>query len=85
MKVGRISRRGDDFLRRSLYEAANALLTRIDRFSPLKIWGLRIAKRGGFKKAKVAVARKLATVLHAMWKSAGDEFRWSSEVQAKAA
>ncbi|CCA92476.1 IS110 family transposase [Novosphingobium sp. PP1Y] len=77
MKAGRISRRGDDFLRRSLYEAANALLTRIDRFSALKSWGLRIAKRGGFKKAKVAVARKLATILHAMW-TTGEEFRWSS-------
>lgn len=84
MKAGRISRRGDDFLRRSLYEAANALLTRIDRFSALKSWGLRIAKRGGFKKAKVAVARKLATILHAMWKT-GDAFRWSSVEQAEAA
>lgn len=84
MKVGRISLRGDDFLRRSLYEAANALLTRIGRYSALKSWGLRIAKRSGFKKAKVAVARKLATVLHAMWKT-GDEFRWSSEAQVKAA
>ena len=83
MKVGRISRRGDDFLRRSLFEAANALLTRIDRFSTLKSWGLRIAKRGGFRKAKVAVARKLATILHAMWKT-GDEFRWTP-AQAKAA
>ncbi|GGN62496.1 IS110 family transposase [Novosphingobium indicum] len=77
MKAGRISRRGDDFLRRSLYEAANALLTRIDRFSALKSWGLRIARRGGIKKAKVAVARKLATILHAMW-TTGEEFRWSS-------
>lgn len=84
MRVGRISRRGDDFLRRSLYEAANAVLTRIDRFSALKSWGLRIAKRGGFKKAKVAVARKLATILHAMWKT-GEEFRWSVEAQVKAA
>lgn len=84
LKVGRISRRGDDFLRRSLYEAANALLTRIDRFSSLKSWGLRIAKRGGLKKAKVAVARKLAVILHAMWKT-GDEFRWSSEAETAAA
>jgi transposase len=53
MKAGRISRRGNDFLRRSLDEAANALLTRIDRFSALKSWGLRVARRGGFKKAKV--------------------------------
>lgn len=76
MKAGRISRRGDDFLRRSLYEAANAPLTRIDRFSALKSCGLRIARRGGFKKAKVVVARKLATILHAMW-ATGEEFRWS--------
>ena len=77
LKVGRISRRGDDFLRRSLYEAANALLTRVARPSALKAWGLRIAKRGGFKRAKVAVARKLAVVLHAMWTN-GEEFRWSN-------
>lgn len=80
MKVGRISRRGDDFLRRSLYEAANALLTRVTKPSPLKAWGLRIAKRGGFKRAKVAVARKLAVVLHAMW-SSGEEFRWSTQAE----
>lgn len=84
MRVGKISRRGDDFPRRSLYEAANALLTRIDRSSSLKSWGLRIAKRGGFKKAKVAVARKRATVLHAMWKT-GETFRWTVETEVKAA
>ncbi|WP_201448971.1 transposase, partial [Sinorhizobium medicae] len=60
MRSGRVSKRGDDFLRRSLYEAANALLTRIPRFSALKSWGLRIARRGGYRKAKIAVARKLA-------------------------
>ncbi|EJU14507.1 hypothetical protein LH128_03359 [Sphingomonas sp. LH128] len=74
MKAGRISRRGDDFLRRSLYEAANALMTRIDRFSGLKSLGLCIARRGGFKKSKVALACKLATILHAMW-TTGEEFR----------
>ncbi|MCJ2184590.1 IS110 family transposase [Novosphingobium sp. 1949] len=77
MKVGRISRRGDDFLRRSLYEAAHALLTRVSHPSSLKAWGLRIAKRSGFKRAKVAVTRKLAVILHALWLS-GEEFRWSS-------
>lgn len=77
MRSGRVSKRGDDFLRRSLYEAANALLTRIPQFSPLKSWGLRIARRGGYRKAKVAVARKLAVILHAMWIS-GEPFRWSS-------
>ncbi|MFC3722048.1 IS110 family RNA-guided transposase [Neoaquamicrobium sediminum] len=84
MRVGRISRRGDDFLRRSLYEAANALLTRVARPSSLKAWGLRIAKRSGFKRAKVAVARKLAVVLHAMWRS-GEAFRWTSGVTEPAA
>ncbi|WP_234839106.1 transposase [Sinorhizobium medicae] len=44
MRSGRVSKRGDDFLRRSLYEAANALLTRIPRFSALKSWGY--ASRG---------------------------------------
>jgi transposase len=83
-RVRRISRRGDDFLRRSLYEAANALLTRIGRFSTLKSWGLRVAKRGGFKKAKVAVANKLAIVLHATWKT-GNEFRLSAETHTKPA
>ncbi|WP_234839163.1 transposase [Sinorhizobium medicae] len=78
MRSGRVSKRGDDFLRRSLYEAANALLTRIPRFSALKSWGLRIARRGGYRKAKIAVARKLAVILHAMWIS-GEPFRWSSQ------
>ena len=54
------------------------MLTRVARPSALKTWGLRIAKRGGFKRAKVAVARKLAVVLHAMW-TTGEEFRWASD------
>lgn len=78
MRSGRVSKRGDDFLRRSLYEAANALLTRVPQFSALKSWGLRIARRGGYRKAKVAVARKLAVILHAMWIS-GEPFRWSAK------
>ncbi|CDX14592.1 hypothetical protein MPLB_1460031 [Mesorhizobium sp. ORS 3324] len=51
------------------YEAANVILTRLIGFSSLKAWGLRIAKGAGLKKAKVAVARKLAVILHAMWKT----------------
>jgi transposase len=78
MRSGRLSKRGDDFLRRSLYEAANALLTRIPQFSALKSWGLRIARRSGYRKAKVAVARKLTVILHAMWIS-GEPFRWSCQ------
>jgi hypothetical protein len=44
----------------------------------LKVWGLRIAKGSGFKKAKVAVARKLAVILHAMWKT-NEPFRYTAE------
>jgi transposase len=68
-RTGRITKRGSKLTRIHLYEAANALLTRNLGESDLRDWGLRIAKTSGFKKAKVAVARKLATILHAMWKS----------------
>jgi transposase len=73
---GRISKHGNSMTRKHLYEAATTLLTRTTSFSSLKAWGLRIAKLSGFKKARVAVARKLAVVLHAMWKT-NTEFRWS--------
>jgi transposase len=76
-RSGRISKRGDALTRTHLFEAANALLTRGTRFSALKAWGLRLAKKAGFKKAKTAVARKLAVILHAMWKN-GTEFRWQN-------
>lgn len=71
---GRISRCGDSALRGVLYEAANVLLTRVRRDSALKRWGRRLAKRLGYKRARVAVARRMAVVLHAMWKS-GQTFR----------
>ena len=64
--------------RKHLYEAATVLLTRTTGFSTLKAWGLRLAKASGFKKARVAVARKLAVILHAMWKT-NTEFRWSKQ------
>ena len=73
---GHISKHGNSMTRKHLYEAATTLLTRTTSFSSLKAWGLRIAKLSGFKKARVAVARKLAVVLHAMWKT-NTEFRWS--------
>jgi transposase len=56
--TGRISKCGDAMLRSYLYEAANVLLTRIAKWSTLKAWGIRLAKRSGLRKAKVAVARK---------------------------
>jgi transposase len=75
---GRISKRGDALARAYLYEAANALLTNCRKWSALKAWGMQLAKRRGLSKAKVAVARKLAVIMHQMW-TAGEAFRWSSE------
>jgi len=74
---GRISKHGNKMTRKHLYEAATTLLTRNIGFSTLKAWGLRLAKKVGFKKARVAVARKLAVILHAMWKT-NTAFRWSA-------
>jgi transposase len=65
--TGRISKIGDAAVRTMLYEAANVILTRPVKGSTLKSWGLKLAKRAGMKKAKVALARKLAVVLHRMW------------------
>jgi transposase len=76
--TGRISKCGDAMLRSYLYEAANVLLTRVAKWSALKAWGIRLAKRSGLRKAKVAVARKLAVILHRMWVD-GTEFNWSSK------
>jgi transposase len=76
--TGRISKCGDKMLRSYLYEAANVLLTRVAKWSALKAWGIRLAKRSGLRKAKVAVARKLAVILHRMWIE-GTEFNWSSK------
>jgi transposase len=81
--TGRISKCGDKMLRSYLYEAANVLLTRVAKWSTLKSWGVRLAKRSGLRKAKVAVARKLAVILHRMWIE-GTEFKWSSKEVANA-
>jgi len=75
---GRISKCGDAMLRMYLFEAANVLLTRVPKWSALKAWGMRLAKRNGLRKAKVAVARKLAVLLHRMWID-GTEFNWSTK------
>ena len=78
---GHISKCGDALLRTYLFEAAGVLLTRVQKWCALKAWGLRLAKRIGFKKAKVAVARKLAVILHRMWVD-GTQFRWSTKDDA---
>lgn len=77
-RTGRISKCGDAMLRSYLYEAANVLLTRVAKWSALKAWGMRVAKRSSLAKAKVAVARKLAVILHRMWVN-GTEFNWSAK------
>lgn len=79
-RTGGISRRGDRLLRTYLFEAAASLLMRVRQDSALKIWGRDLVKRMGFKHAAVAVARKLAVVLHAMWKSATPFQPWPEQV-----
>ena len=76
--TGRISKCGDTMVRTYLFEAAGVLLTRVPQWCKLKAWGHRLWKRIGFKKAKVAVARKLAVILHRMWRD-GTDFIWSSK------
>ena len=80
--AGRISGRGDKLTRSYLYEAASNLLTRAKKWSALKSWGIRIARRSCMSKAIVAVARKLAVIMHQMWLT-GEAFRWS-ETEAAA-
>jgi len=64
---GRISKIGDASVRAALYQAAHIMLTKpLKGCSQLKSWGMRIARRAGMKKAKVALARKLAVILHRM-------------------
>jgi len=79
--TGRISKCGDRMVRTYLFEAAGVLLTRVPQWCRLKAWGIRLVKRIGFKKAKVAVARKLAVILHRMWRD-GSDFQWSTKEAA---
>jgi transposase len=73
---GHISKAGDPMLRAALYEAANCLLGRVKRPCALQAWGKRLAETKGSKRARVAVARKLAILLHRLWQSQ-TEFRWA--------
>ena len=75
---GRISKCGDAMLRSYLFEAAGVLLTRVPKWSAVKAWGVKLVERNGLRKAKVAVARKLAVILHRMWID-GTEFNWSKK------
>jgi transposase len=62
-------------MRSLLYEAAQVLLTQVKRWSALKAWGAQISRRRGHKKAIIALARKIAVILHRMWID-GTEFDW---------
>jgi len=81
---GRITKCGDALLRTHLYEAAKVLLSRVTKWSSLKAWGLKYARRSSMKKACVAVARRLAVIMHRMWID-GTEFQWGAEPKASAA
>jgi transposase len=74
--MGRISKAGDPMLRRALYEAANSLLGRVKRDCALRRWGLALAETKGAKRARVAVARKIAALLHTLWRTE-TSFRWA--------
>jgi transposase len=78
---GHISRAGDGQVRTALYEAASAMLTRSQKQCALKAWGLRVAAKRGHKRAVVAVARKLAVIMHRMWLD-GSAFRFSDTAEA---
>ena len=75
---GKVSRCGDELARTALYEAAHTLLVRSKKWSSLRAWGMKVAKHRGMARARVAVARKLAVVLHRMW-SDQTEFRFGKE------
>ena len=75
---GRITKCGDPLARSHLYEAAKVLMSRVTKPSALKAWGMKIARRSSMKNACVAVARKLAVIMHRMWID-GTEFRWGNE------
>ena len=80
-RQGRISRCGDELARTALYEAAHSLLTCSRKWSSLRAWGLQVAKRRGMARARVAVAGKLAVILHLMWRD-GSELRFGADPKA---
>ena len=80
-RTGGISRYGDEMMRMMLYEAAHIMLVRSTKWSWLKAWAMKIARHRGLKKAIVALARRLAVIMHRIWVD-GTEFRWTREVAA---
>jgi transposase len=76
--TGRISLCGDAMMRTLLYEGAQSILTRSVKWSWLKAWAMKIAKNRGLKRAIVALARRLAVIMHRIWVD-GTEFLWTKE------
>jgi hypothetical protein len=76
-RIGRVSC-GAAMLRALLYEAAQVLLARVQKWSWLKAWAVNVARRRGLQKAIVALARRLAVIMHRLW-SDDTEFRWTRE------
>jgi transposase len=74
-RTGAISRCGDEMMRMMLYEAAQSMLMRSTKWSWLKAWAMKVARHRGMKKAIVALARRLAVIMHRIWVD-GTEFRW---------
>src|ERR1700689_5041762 len=66
------------------YEASQVMLTRTNKWSWLKAWAMQIARRPGMKEAIVALARRLAVIMHRIWVD-GTEFRWTREQAGAAA
>ena len=81
-RTGAISRCGDEMMRVMLYEAAQSMLYS-RKWSWLKAWAMQIARRRGIKKAIVALARRLAVIMHRIWVD-GTEFRWTKQEAAAA-
>jgi transposase len=82
-RSGAISRCGDEMMRAMLYEAAHVMLVRSTKWSWLKAWAMKIARRRGLKKAIVALARRLAVIMHRIWID-GTEFRWTRDMAGTA-
>src|SRR5437879_5752353 len=81
-RTGAISRCGDDMMRMMLYEAAQSMF-HSTKWSWLKAWAMKVARHRGMKKAIVALARRLAVIMHRIWVN-GTAFRWTQEQAAAA-
>jgi transposase len=80
-RSGHISRCGDGLARTLMYESAIVIRHRVKRSLHLKDWAEAIERRSGSGKARVALARKLAVILHSVWRS-GEPFRWAPKAPA---